>query len=259
MTSFVDPVANVINDLDDRGYVVIPGVVSRPSLERLNEHLVQTYQRRERFKGGGTIAGHLNCFPGERSRFIYEELDACGLVDAIWTTRPDLSRTLRATTNFNLPGSVAQHYHMDGLFSENFVICNVAMVDTTIENGAIDVLPGTHRAYIPYWEFALRRTYRASTRVEMRQGDVIVRQSTLWHRGMPNRTASPRPMFSLTFGEKSGTQGDAFEGETLFYSNWFTSSRTGIARERLFVRAPVLYSAYRFAKSISGKRGYSSY
>src|SRR5262249_52037413 len=113
--------------------------------------------------------------------------------------------------------------------------------------------------FMPFWQFALQRKNRLSTRVEMRQGDVMVRQSTLWHRGMPNRTGATRPMFSLTFGEQSGSEGDAFAGDTTFYNNWFTSSRVGVAREKLFVKAPISYSAYRFLKSLSGKRGHSSY
>jgi hypothetical protein len=259
MSFSVEHFTDLKNSLDQDGYLIIPGVVSAPRLEQLRLELLEAYERFEKFKGGGTIAGHLNCFPGERARFIYEELDRYGLIDAIWAARPNLLRTLRVTTNFNLPGSVAQHFHMDGLFVENFVVCNVAIVDITVENGAMDALPGSHSTYVPYWEFALRRKSRFSTRLEMRQGDVMVRQSTLWHRGMPNRTASTRPMFSLTFGEQSGTSGDPFEGEPTFYNNWFTSSRIGIARERVVVRVPALYSAYRMAKSLSGKRGHSSY
>ena len=259
MSLSVDDVTELKKTLDEQGYVVVPQVVSREALARLGRELLDAYEKFEKFKGGGTLAGHLNCFPGERARFIYDQLAEVGLVDAVWAARPDLIQTFRVTTNFNLPGSVAQHYHMDGLFSENFVICNVAIVDITVENGAMDVLPGTNRDYMPFWQYALRRKYRLSRRVEMRQGDVMIRQSTLWHRGMPNRTASTRPMFSLTFGEQSGTVGDPFEGDTTFYNNWFTSSRFGIAREKVFVTAPALYSAYRFARSLSGKRGYSSY
>ena len=57
--------------------------------------------------------------------------------------------------NFNLPGSVAQHYHMDGLYPEEFLICNIAVVDTDLVNGAIDVLPGTNREFYKFWRYAL--------------------------------------------------------------------------------------------------------
>ena len=133
------------------------------------------------------------------------------------------------------------------------------MVDTTLLNGAIDVLPGTHREFRPYWKFTLQRTAQLSTRLELRQGDVLVRKSNLWHRGMPNRSSVARPMLSVTFGEQSAPQSDPFDGDIHFYANWYRTDRLGALRERVFVAAPISYSAYRFAKSLRGHKGYSSY
>jgi hypothetical protein len=136
------------------------------------------------------------------------------------------------------------------------------VIDTDLVNGAIDVLPGTNRQFLPYWKFSLERTARRSTRIQMRQGDVLLRKSTLWHRGMPNRSDAPRPMLSLTFGEASAPEGGllaTFEGDVRFYPNWFSTNRLGVLRERLFTAAPISYSAFRFAKSLTGRRGYSSY
>jgi hypothetical protein len=154
---------------------------------------------------------------------------------------------------------VAQHYHIDGLYTDDFIICNVAVVDTTLVNGAIDVLPGTNCEFLPFWKYAVHRTYRRSTRLEMSQGDVLIRKSNLWHRGMPNNSDAPRPMMSVTFGEQSAPQADPFDGEITFYPNWYSTGRLGVLRERVFVAAPVSYSAYRFVKSLHGNKGYSSY
>ena len=73
--------------------------------------------------------------------------------------------------NFNLPGSVAQHYHTDGLYTEEFLICNIAVVDTDLVNGALDVLPGTHQRFYKFWRYALERKYRLTTRLPMQRGD----------------------------------------------------------------------------------------
>ena len=93
----------------------------------------------------------------------------------------------------------------------------------------------------------------------MAQGDVLVRKSNLWHRGMPNNSSTARPMLSITFGELSAPASDPFEGDITFYPNWYNTSRLGVLRERVFVAAPVSYSAYRFVKSLRGNRGYASY
>ena len=256
--SLVD-VEQLQNDLTTSGYAVVRDVVSKERLSRLATELAAAYEQAERFRGGGSVTGHLNCFPGRRARFAYTELQDHGVVDAILEMRPGRANDVRATMNYNLPGSVAQHYHIDGLYVDDFVICNVAVVDTTLVNGAIDVLPGTHAAFLPYWKFAVNRTPQRSQRLEMAQGDLLVRKSNLWHRGMPNRSRSPRPMLSVTFGETSAPASDPFEGDIRFYPNWYSTSRLGELRERVFVAAPISYSAYRFAKSLRGNKGYSSY
>jgi hypothetical protein len=97
----------------------------------------------------------------------------------------------------------------------------------------------------------------------MNQGDVLLRMSTLWHRGMPNMSTTPRPLMSLTFGEHGATEdGDPFmvnDGKILFYPNWFGTNRLGMMRERTFVRLPISYSAVRFVRSLYSNRGYSSW
>jgi glycosyltransferase involved in cell wall biosynthesis len=251
--------AGVPDALRDDGFVVLRNVVAKDRLALLADELADAYARADKLKGGGSIAGHINCFPGRSARFIYEELVDRGIVDAVHRMRADRDNAVRSTMNYNLPGSVAQHYHIDGLYTDDFMICNVAVIDTTLHNGAIDLLPGTNREFLPFWKYSLRRSYRLSTRIEMNQGDVLLRRSNLWHRGMPNNSSEPRPMLSITFGEKSAPQADPFDGDISFYPNWYKSSRLGIVRERVFVAAPISYSAFRFVKSLHGNKGYSSY
>jgi ectoine hydroxylase-related dioxygenase (phytanoyl-CoA dioxygenase family) len=175
--------------------------------------------------------------------------------------RPEIADAVRPTLNFNLPGSVAQHYHMDNAYLKEFLICNIAVVDTDLDNGAIDVLPGTNREFYRFWKYAVERKYRLTTRVPLQQGDVVVRKSTLWHRGMPNNSSRARPMMAITFGEVEPTA-DPFStngGVIEFYPNWFSTSRLGRLREKTFVRAPITYSTYRFVTSLYSNKGYESY
>jgi glycosyltransferase involved in cell wall biosynthesis len=246
-------------ELDVQGYVVLRGVVDQEPLALLAKELYEAYDRSEKFVGGGTITGHLNCFPGRSAKVIYDELVDRGLVDVVLDIRAGKPNDIRSTMNFNLPGSIPQHYHIDGLYTDDFLICNVAVIDTDLVNGAIDVLPGTNRAFIPYWKLALNRTSRRSTRLEMKAGDVLLRKSNLWHRGMPNKSDTPRPLMSVTFGEKSAPQTDPFEGDIIFYPNWYNTSRLGVLRERTFAAAPVTYGAYRFVKSLQRNRGFDRY
>lgn len=259
-------VAQAITRFHEDGYVVLKNVVSRDTLREVTGGLNRAYAgwvaSTAKFKGGGLLSGHLNCYPGELSRPVLDELRSTGTLDLTQKLLPTGPRALRLGCNFNLPGSVAQHYHIDGLFLENFLVLNVAVVDTTLENGAIDVIPKTHKRFYKYWEFEANRVARRSMRVPLAAGDVLIRVSTLWHRGMPNKSAAARPMLAFTFGEKGVDTDDPFRhagGQVEFQTNWFTTSLLGRLRERVTVAAPVTYSAYRIARSLIGNKGYASF
>ena len=57
--------------------------------------------------------------------------------------------------------------------------------------------PGTHLREYKYWQYAL--SGKPALRMRMSAGDVIVRLSSLWHRGMPNRSKAIRPMLAFTW------------------------------------------------------------
>jgi ectoine hydroxylase-related dioxygenase (phytanoyl-CoA dioxygenase family) len=248
----------------DQGYLVFKNIVPKDELARLKQQIFDAFEESARggslFSGGGQISGHLNCFPGVGSRFAYEALEERGIIEVIKQVYQK-SMALRVSSNFNMPKSVAQHYHMDGVFTEDFMIANVAVIDTDLVNGAIDVLPGTHKRFYEFWRYAMQRAYRRTTRLPLAAGDVLVRTSRLWHRGMPNKSASPRPMLAFTFGENVAPKGDPFavnDGKISFDPNWFKPTPLGRLREKTFVTAPITYSAYRFVRSLAGLKGYDS-
>jgi ectoine hydroxylase-related dioxygenase (phytanoyl-CoA dioxygenase family) len=248
---------------EEDGYFIVKNVVSPTQLAELHQNLTTTFKKvqesGELFSGGGLVSGHLNCFPGAGSRFVYEALEARGIVDLIREIEPKAIRLPNIGCNFNLPGSVTQHYHADRNFTKAFMIANVAVVDTVVENGAIELIAGTHRKFYKYWRFALERPYRNSIRVPMKQGDIMVRTSNVWHRGKPNKTAVVRPMLALTWEDGGSTHADPFaveNGKIIFRPNWFRSTPLGRIRERVFVAVPASYSAYRIVSSLVGNKGY---
>jgi hypothetical protein len=246
------------------GYLIFKNVVPKDRLTRLHQQLSQAFEEAKQsgklFAGGGTISGHLNCSPGEAARFAYESVEQAGIIDLIKALNPKATRLPNVGCNFNLPHSVAQHYHADRNFLDHFMICNVAVVDTTIENGAIDMIPGTHKKFYKYWRFAMERAYRGSTRLEAKQGDVLIRTSNVWHRGMPNFTNQPRPMLAFTWEDGGNKEADPFKangGGITFRTNWYQPTTLGRLRERTFVTAPITYSTYRFVTSLmDGSKGY---
>ena len=70
---------------------------------------------------------------------------------------------LRVSCNLNLPKSVPQHYHMDGVFAEDFMIANVAVVDTDLVNGAIGRPARNASKVLRVLALRLERRYRLTT------------------------------------------------------------------------------------------------
>ena len=239
------------------GYFVLRGVVSTQRLTELHKALAQEFEQASKsgalFSGGGLVSGHLNCFPGAGARFAYDTLQERGILDLLKQLHPKVLRMPNVGCNFNLPGSHTQHYHIDRPFTRDFIIANVAVVDTVIENGATELVPATHKRFYKYTRFVLERCHRNGKRVPMKQGDVLIRSSNVWHRGMTNRTTVPRPMLAMTWEDGGSNDPDPFSaegGNIRFLPNWFKPNLVGRIRERLFVRVPITYSALRFARSL---------
>jgi hypothetical protein len=244
----------------DQGYFILRNVVSTEQLGQLHATLAREFAAASSsgalFAGGGQLSGHLNCFPGAAARFAYDTLAQCGVIELMKQLHPSVLRMPNIGCNFNLPGSHTQHYHIDRPFTSEFMIANVAVVDTVIENGAIDVIPGTHKQFYRYTRFVLERRHRDSVRLPMQRGDLLVRSSNVWHRGMTNRTSVPRPMLAFTWEDGGNSLPDPFSangGNVRFLPNWFKPTRVGRLRERLFVQVPITYSALRFARSLVDK------
>lgn len=239
------------------GYFVIRNLVSPERLTELHQALAQEFDTASKsgalFSGGGLVSGHLNCFPGAGARFAYDTLQERGVIDLMKQLHPKVLRMPYVGCNFNLPGSHTQHYHIDRPFTRDFMIANVAVVDTVVENGAIEVVPGTHKRFYKYTQFVLERRDRNGVRVQLNRGDVLIRNSNVWHRGTTNRTSVPRPMLAMTWEDGGSNDQDPFSvegGNIRFLPNWFKPTRVGRLREQLFVKVPIAYSALRFARSL---------
>jgi Phytanoyl-CoA dioxygenase (PhyH) len=236
------------------GYLLFKDVVPKPELARLTSAIRGAYRdavsQGTLFVGGGTLSGHLNCFPGEGSRFVYEALREHGIVDLVQSLSLVPLRAPNIGCNLNLPGSAQQNEHVDGYAASPFLIANVAAVDTDLLNGATELLVGTHNHESKYWQIALQRPLRRRPTVQ--QGDVIVRISSLWHRGMPNRSTEPRPMLAFTWEDGGSPLADPYrvhEGRITFLPNRFRTDWKGRIVEQAFVAAPRLGTAYHIARS----------
>ena len=140
--------------------------------------------------------------------------------------------------NLNLPNSSAQNHHIDGNVASPFIIVNVAPVDTNLENGATEVCPRPHLREYRYWQYALAGSQRTAC---ARAGDVVIRSSTVWHRGMPNRSTAIRPMLAFTWEDGGSELADPYTahgGKIRLLTNRYAQNLSGRLQDALLPRCP---------------------
>jgi ectoine hydroxylase-related dioxygenase (phytanoyl-CoA dioxygenase family) len=153
--------------------------------------------------------------------------------------------------NLNLPNSSPQNPHADGYAASAFLIVNVAPIDTDLENGAMEVTPGTHLREYKYWQYAV--SGKPAIRMCASAGDVVVRSSMLWHRGMPNTSNAIRPMLAFTWENGGSDLTDPYTahgGKVTLLTNRYAQNLSGRLRERAFASLPALGKGYLFMRSV---------
>ncbi|MGH9213437.1 MAG: phytanoyl-CoA dioxygenase family protein [Acidimicrobiales bacterium] len=179
------------------GFVVLPRAVGGNTLRAIRSELAS-------FLNESKMLGR-NDFEGYRTNRVYALLaktpSVAALVEHPWVLAlldylllPNY--LLSANLAINLwPGETAQQLHHDDGFypiSRPRPAIGVSAVwaidDFTADNGATEVLPGSHQ-----WgdELPAEDDPRIVP-VEMPAGSVVVFAGTLWHRGGANRTEAPR-------------------------------------------------------------------
>jgi len=185
-----------LEQLHEEGYVVLPEVLSPDALARVREQLDPYLQ--------GEYPGR-NDFEGLRSERVYALLDKApaigelvghprtlGLIDQLLQPNYLLSACLAILLH---PGETAQAWHYDDAFvtlpkpRDWYSVSTIwAIDDFTADNGATEVLPGSHR-----WDDRPVSDDRDDRVVlEMPAGSVVVFLGTTVHRGGANRSGGRR-------------------------------------------------------------------
>jgi ectoine hydroxylase-related dioxygenase (phytanoyl-CoA dioxygenase family) len=193
-----DATAADLAAIEDRGYVVIERAAGPDVLDAIRTELApyldggrESYRGRNDFEGFATnrVYGLLAKAPTEATLVTHPRVLA--ILDAM--LRPGYLLSANLAINL-LPGETAQDVHFDDTFypvprprAAIGVSAIWAIDDFTVENGATEVIPGSHR-----WGDGPPPDDAELVPVEMPAGSVAVFAGTLWHRGGANRSDHPR-------------------------------------------------------------------
>lgn len=189
--------------LRDLGYLVLPGAIEPDLRRRVLDRLETLYthegdQAGSEFKqepGARRLANLVDKDPLFAECIAVPALLAC--VEAVLGPRFKLSSLNARSANPH--NGIDQPLHADGgaLPDERGSwVCNTLWMldDVTAENGALRVVPGSHRAgRLPAQALSDPQAPHPQQQIlTAKAGDVFVLDAHLWHGGLANRTSQPR-------------------------------------------------------------------
>jgi hypothetical protein len=258
--------------LDSFGFATLKSCIDVKTVAEARREILEEYgsSRPLPFRGGGQWFGHLNYVPSPVNPVIQEVVSNRNVRELLNNTLGSEYRFVAVGGNANLPGSRYQPAHIDEWHGSEFLIINIPLDKTTEYNGSTEVWPGTHREHLTLSQ--LNPAERPSARLNAMPGDLIVRQSKLWHRGTPNKSENVRvmlailaarsdqilPPFPVSNEEQTRLQTFKVPFNTIiksdpdrgFRPNYFSTTLKGNALELTWMFAPWIFTEMRrFKKS----------
>jgi hypothetical protein len=238
------------------GYLHLAGAVPAETCAQLAAEINAQYARLQAAQDlpdqPGVAAGNLAIEAGAAGAPLIAALEAAGIPALVERLAGQPLTAGGISGNLNLPGSRVQEFHQDSGRGQAFMIANIMLVDCGPENGSAELVAGSHEAPIAYHQLHRGPWVGCRRRITARQGDVLIRPSTLWHRGTTNPSDTPRPMAALLFRPETGAAFAPTEGPIRFFGNRYYG-RFARAKEALAMHLPALDEALR--RGISRLKG----
>lgn len=195
----------IVNDLDERGWTILPSALDIDLVERLRDDLESAYrqQRDIQIRNGvgastdGTVH-HLPCLGGSFLELL-EHGPHRSVLD-LFFGGPYILNTYGGVLNLPQNLSYVGRVHRDlRSFSGDLKLMAQMLVmldDFTEANGATYFLGGSHRLKE---EPAEEEFFRNASRALGPAGSIVVFNSNLWHAAGENRSNGPRRALTVAF------------------------------------------------------------
>ena len=230
---------NILRDLHEairtQGYAVVSGLVSEETQELLLPSILEDV---DAVRSSGELTphekhtgvGHLQLGLRRHAPFVRPDLAANPLIESVVAEVLGNGAWLGFYNgNVNCPGSTSQPLHLDRPYSwktqeaaeadgqtwpppTTTLSCSVALSNITVETGATEIYPGSHReTEVATWTTNrlkerpdLLEAWGPPSRMEIPAGAVCFRDPRMWHGGVPNHSKNPRAMLGLTYHSSLG-------------------------------------------------------
>lgn len=193
------------------GYVVFDRVLPASFVQELHEAYMEVYDEYLQDPDPTFSKNHYRVFLPFRPPFNDEQVVAHPLVVPVLEALLGEDFVCRYfASNTCAPGSEYQAAHSDifPLFPNRpdfkppayDIVLNIPLVDTTEENGPIDMWPGgSHFNTVPRDQLEKLAAAIPPQPAIMPAGSLMIRDGRMWHRGTRNRSNAPRPNIALVY------------------------------------------------------------
>ena len=193
------------------GFVVLKNHFPRELMLKWREACLPLLERQVKLEGEQTSRGNSRYYvtfpfaPPFADPSVYEDGDVLAIVEKLVGKNFVMCQLASDTP---LKGSTHQDIHRDcpPLFPEAGIetpmyqlAVNFPLVDVTPENGPLDIIRGTHTLSRDQGLDLLADKKVFIEQIEMKMGDVMIRDVRTLHRGTPNITDTPRPMVVIGY------------------------------------------------------------
>jgi ectoine hydroxylase-related dioxygenase (phytanoyl-CoA dioxygenase family) len=196
---------SVVRAIDEQGYIVVPGVLEPPFIDRAKIELEHAIQRDAGWHGGSTSyadygmvlvcsiygGAFLDLFDNRALMSLFEAVLGPGCIVYAYTSssmppeRTNYSRRIHRDCPRVIPGYVTN------------VGATILLDDFTEENGATYYLPGSHRRAAHEGAPSKDEFERGAKRLIAPRGSVFLFNALLWHAGGDNRTKAWRHALTI--------------------------------------------------------------
>ena len=207
------------------GIIVLENAIDTQNLDTLNSILspeaLEIAQNPNHHFNFGKHTSNMDQAPPPTASLMFKDVwcnpFAASILSAVLGPKPVVhyangNTALRAGPNGRQPVHSDCEYLHPAFFPFAYAI-NIALVDTSPQNGATEVWPGshhvsTHAAHVSGKDneeqlpiqpalLDLRRQHSPPIQACTKKGSLVIRDLRLWHAGMPNLTDEPRVMLAF--------------------------------------------------------------
>ena len=216
-----DDHAAVLASLRELGAAVVLGATDLDHVDALREAMLASLPRAQAQPKALDVTGHVQHNPPVSGEHLYADIAANPIALAVAKDLLGPVQLAVYTGNTMLGGTTEQqpvHWDYPQLWPSADVplpppqlTVNIPLQDVRVDNGALEVWPGTHldnrsgeQHAIELYSAPLdwveaRRAEVPPVRVPVPKGALLLRDGRMWHRGTTNATAEPRVMVAIAY------------------------------------------------------------